>query len=1145
MTFPESEEFAHFMVLRSGGFDGNITVTYQILPGTNASSVDYFLLDDPTIFVDTSFSFVQSKLLILYDNNVWERPKVIRIGLVVDPPSALGTDQFDIPEMDVWITDDGDGGEIQIPQVSGVAEARLSDEGLMNWTNRTCAIWAERTKASSGQSNLWVEKVSCAKYLPVIREEAINRKDYFQIQATEPTVWKDGEHDRRCIVGLLSQEVVQELVFGDLNADGPTYTIWVNPDGKMERDEGICFKATMDENSSASLSTSYFALMLEDSGVDGAGRVRCSRGLNCSLNLDNTSFLPAQYGFVQSAEFEQCIPCEELNDVLANDTGTADGLLRAELGMSLKLFAPGDYSVCQCFAGTRQVASMVLSGPRLRNSGFCVMSAEKCAMDLSFVEVVEPEIGNDHLRILTSCSQPELTSEAFVMGAHAKLTATGFEMEDANSMRRGDNGMYELCWCRETATRRCKRPDEFMASAGIFVYVGPNRQPSRTTLLGHPLVVDGVFGTGLHENDRAMLLLVCGEAHPTSQVNVSFDANRSAFSFPALRKEDGFLALTYHLCWCQGKVQEFGESGQCNGPEDFRADMGLVRVVCPDREVDLSGDGHCKLCPLMIQQAGGKDGMQCVISGDRFFWASFWFVMLTLFFLLLCGSLRCSIRARSLNGMPRKIEDITKMRGKLVITTTGLHNFMTMSDRPIPVTLWGTGHYLLDSRPGKLIHLYVIPSSNITMEVVQESGEPVEFNADSSMGSIQVSFFRTLLHTTFPKIKFPLICQLLLLILGTIAPRFFLEPGLVEMAFMASTSLCLALLFLVLWKLVIRSRTTLNLKLQTYEHIRREDGHRKTKEVMRGPSRGIRVWKILDLYEHFQALIRDRNMYYLDPNIIRPLTASVRLSFSELVGPDQVEWFVSHWWGTPVAVYCDALKRHASEVKAKETSSRPINSMARGQSQLDAKDSKDSSWENTTYWICTFSNNQYKIREELGEVHTESSFYLALHSEGLRGTCMLLDEMAMPLKRSWCLFELLQTIELEEKAQMEAFLRAFSGLLFCTSNGVLNYGSSTVEMSMMIGERLLGLSLRDAEATTEKDKKMIADLVQESRGSFDEIDLVLRVHIRDALKACQKQVNFDFGSLFERLPRDEKAEDRADTNLRAAIAEDEGTTLVL
>ncbi len=45
----------------------------------------------------------------------------------------------------------------------------------------------------------------------------------------------------------------------------------------------------------------------------------------------------------------------------------------------------------------------------------------------------------------------------------------------------------------------------------------------------------------------------------------------------------------------------------------------------------------------------------------------------------------------------------------------------------------------------------------------------------------------------------------------------------------------------------------------------------------------------------------------------------------------------------------------------------------------------------------------------------------------------------------------------------------FAGLLFCTSVGVLNYGSSTVEMSMRIGERLLDLSLRDAQATTEKE----------------------------------------------------------------------------
>eukprot|EP00438_Fugacium_kawagutii_P002126 Skav218476 [mRNA] locus=scaffold538:1119342:1125249:+ [translate_table: standard] len=181
------------------------------------------------------------------------------------------------------------------------------------------------------------------------------------------------------------------------------------------------------------------------------------------------------------------------------------------------------------------------------------------------------------------------------------------------------------------------------------------------------------------------------------------------------------------------------------------------------------------------------------------------------------------------------------------------------------------------------------------------------------------------------------------------------------------------------------------------------------------------------------------NMYYLDPNIVRPLTAKVKLSFSEFIGPDEVEWFVSHWWGTSVSTYCSALKRHAFEVKT---------------------DVMNLAWGSTA--------GQYKIAEELGGgEHTESSFYKALHSQGLKGTCMILDEMTMPLMRSWCLFELLQTIELEEKSQAE--MRPFGGLLFCTAVGVLNFGSSTVEMSMKIGERLLNLSLRDAQATTDKD----------------------------------------------------------------------------
>ena len=36
----------------------------------------------------------------------------------------------------------------------------------------------------------------------------------------------------------------------------------------------------------------------------------------------------------------------------------------------------------------------------------------------------------------------------------------------------------------------------------------------------------------------------------------------------------------------------------------------------------------------------------------------------------------------------------------------------------------------------------------------------------------------------------------------------------------------------------------------------------------------------------------------MDANIVRPLTAPNKLSYAELVGPQDAMWFVSHWWGS-------------------------------------------------------------------------------------------------------------------------------------------------------------------------------------------------------------------------------------------------------
>ncbi|CAE7799202.1 unnamed protein product, partial [Symbiodinium sp. CCMP2456] len=82
---------------------------------------------------------------------------------------------------------------------------------------------------------------------------------------------------------------------------------------------------------------------------------------------------------------------------------------------------------------------------------------------------------------------------------------------------------------------------------------------------------------------------------------------------------------------------------------------------------------------------------------------------------------------------------------------------------------------------------------------------------------------------------------------------------------------------------------------------------------------------------------------------------------------------------------------------------------------------------------------------------------------------------------------------------------------------VLNFGASTVEMSMQIGERLSTLSLEDAEATTEQDKNMITQLVLQEMESFGKINTVLREHIGHALGICRDRVDDDFDTLFVKL----------------------------
>ena len=59
----------------------------------------------------------------------------------------------------------------------------------------------------------------------------------------------------------------------------------------------------------------------------------------------------------------------------------------------------------------------------------------------------------------------------------------------------------------------------------------------------------------------------------------------------------------------------------------------------------------------------------------------------------------------------------------------------------------------------------------------------------------------------------------------------------------------------------------------------------------------------------FEAFIKERSMYYVSSDIVKPLTKPFQLSFVELIGPSSMEWFVSHYWGMTVRHFNDAIRQ--------------------------------------------------------------------------------------------------------------------------------------------------------------------------------------------------------------------------------------------
>eukprot|EP00435_Cladocopium_sp_Y103_P008529 s4614_g2.t1 len=285
-------------------------------------------------------------------------------------------------------------------------------------------------------------------------------------------------------------------------------------------------------------------------------------------------------------------------------------------------------------------------------------------------------------------------------------------------------------------------------------------------------------------------------------------------------------------------------------------------------------------------------------------------------------------------------------------------------------------------------------------------------------------------------------------------------------------------------------RVKSHLLLQSFSQLLQRRGSDTQDTCPPGPERSITAGQLAELQTFFASVLDCRNMYWVCDEIVKPLTRKKEVSYAELVGCGMVRWFISHWWGMQFNLTVKSILNHAREF----------------------------SGEDMRYWLCTFSNNQWKMHEEIPPQAppSESSFYKALRSPSCLGTCMILDARVVPLSRAWCLFELLQTFLIQDEVPTRESLNIL------TSSGVMNSGRCSIDMAMAIGKQLTSLKLEDAGATKETDIRLIFTAVERA-GGFQAINAKLKHRIRKVISVVASQFDQDLQQLHVELGKQKAA----------------------
>lgn len=535
--------------------------------------------------------------------------------------------------------------------------------------------------------------------------------------------------------------------------------------------------------------------------------------------------------------------------------------------------------------------------------------------------------------------------------------------------------------------------------------------------------------------------------------------------------------VTRHLCQpcARGRVAIGVKCTKCGAGTRANDDQSEC-IICESGKFSPTGDSTCSACSFGT--TSGPASAACSFDPLHPMLLCCFIVQFVAVYPL-CWSIRRGIR----------VVDISQLGDKLVVKTLRAHGFY---GRPTKVSIAGTGHQLLD-KPASRFNARALGPGRI--ELIHLNGEPIMECIESSMGTLRQCFPNDLVNSgSFAP---TLVLSLVLLPIPWIIMSFehlyhtdehaHVGRSLHSAGVALGTVVAAAVAALNRLR-YFRSLTPMERRIDEFQTQLLEKNPNPT-SCERGPGRAVTVYQLLQFQFFFRDIIQNRTAYYLEPNVIRPLTKPYWLSFAELVGPRQLTFFVSHFWGTAFSHFVESIQGHAENTSIED-------------------------WRSLAYWICFVSNNQWEITKELGSGDwRESSFYKALHSGFCHATCMVLDAEALPLKRSWCIFEVLQTYRL----QHENVFDNFDGLCFCTNRGVIGDSSKDCyDIAVTLARKLATLRLQDATASSKDDERMINDLVEEE-GGMTTMNQFIRDNMLFTLHSVHTHFNEEMDSLEQGL----------------------------